>query len=196
MRASILLYVLLLSSLALVPSMSRAAEPRTDVGGPFKLVDQDGRKVTHATYAGKPVLMYFGFSSCPDVCPTDLARIERIARRVQQASGVAVTPIFVTVDPERDTPAKMKVYVSLFGKDFVGLTGTPAQIKDIAAKYHVYYKKVPYGDKGQYTMDHSTFLFLLDRQGRYVDHFGRAVDEKVVAQRVEADLKGKPVAVK
>ncbi|MET3930196.1 cytochrome oxidase Cu insertion factor (SCO1/SenC/PrrC family) [Lysobacter sp. OAE881] len=190
MRASILL-----SALLLVPSLL-LAEPRSDIGGSFRLTDQDGKAVTQATYAGKPALMYFGFSSCPDVCPTDLARIERIARRVQQDSGVAVTPIFVTIDPERDTPAKMKTYVSIFGKDFVGLTGTPAQIKDIAAKYHVYYKKVPYGDKGHYTMDHSTFLFLLDRQGRYVDHFGRAVDEKVVAQRIAADLKGKPVAAK
>ena len=185
MRASII------ASLLLVPSLL-LAEPRTDIGGPFNLVDQDGRKVTQASYAGKPVLMYFGFTSCPDVCPTDLGRIERIARRVQQSSGIAVTPIFVTVDPERDTAGKMKTYVSMFGKDFVGLTGTPAQIKDIAAKYHVYYKKVPYGDKDQYMMDHSTFLFLLDRQGRYLDHFGRSVDEKLVAQRVDAALKGKP----
>ncbi|HEY1138860.1 MAG TPA: SCO family protein [Lysobacter sp.] len=185
----------LLASLLLVPSVLLAG-PRDDIGGPYKLVDHNGRHVTQATYAGKPVLMYFGFSSCPDVCPTDLVRIERITRRVQQSSGVAVTPIFVTVDPERDTPAKMKVYVSMFGKDFIGLTGSPAQIKDIAAKYHVYYKKVPFGDSGQYTMDHSTFLFLLDRQGRYVDHFGRTVDEKVVAQRIDADLKGKPVAAK
>jgi len=187
---------LLLSALLLVTPALPAAEPRADIGGSYKLVDQHGHNVTQATYAGKPVLMYFGFSSCPDVCPTDLARIERIARRVQQGAGIAVTPIFVTVDPERDTPAKMKLYVSMFGKDFVGLTGTPAQIRDIATKYHVYYRKVPYGSNGQYTMDHSTFLFLLDSRGRYVDHFGRAMDEKVVAQRIEADLKGKPVATR
>lgn len=173
---------------ALAPTLLMAAT-RTDVGGSFKLIDQSGRAVTDQTYHGKPVLMYFGFSSCPDVCPTDLARMARIAKQAQQATGVPLTPIFVTVDPERDTPRKLKPYVGVFGKDFVGLTGTPAQIKDITDKYHVFYKKVPYGKQGQYTMDHSTFMFLLDAKGRYQDHFGRSVDEATVVQRISADLK-------
>jgi len=174
--------------LLLAPAFAGATTP-TDVGGSFELTDQSGRAVTEKTYAGKPALMYFGFSTCPDVCPTDLARIARIAKRVKQNTGFELTPIFVTVDPERDTPEKLKTYVAIFGKNFVGLTGTPTQIKDIAGKYHVYYKKIPYGAKGQYTMDHSTFLFLLDGKGRYLDHFGRSVDEATVAQRVAADLR-------
>ncbi|MFP3822005.1 SCO family protein, partial [Bacillus sp. SIMBA_008] len=84
----------------------------------------------------------------------------------------------------RDTPARMKAYVSAFGRDFVGLTGTPDQVKEIADHYDVYYKKVPYGTHGQYTMDHSTYLFLLDRNGRYVDHFGRGADEAQVARTI------------
>lgn len=124
------------------------------------------------------------------MCPTDLARIARIVARVRRDTGIEVTPIFVSVDPERDTPKKLKAYVAIFGKAFVGLTGTPAQVRDIAGKYHVYFKKVPYGDRGQYTMDHSTFLFLLDRQGRYLDHFGRGMEEVAVVQRIDAGLKG------
>jgi len=171
-----------------LPLPAHAADADT-IGGPFHLVDGEGRAVTDRSFHGQPVLLYFGFTSCPDVCPTDLARIERIARRVQQAGAPAPVPVFVTVDPERDTPARMKAYVGAFGRDFVGLTGTPAQIASIADHYDVYYKKVPYGHHGQYTMDHSTFLFLLDRNGRYVDHFGRGADEAAVAQTIVEKLK-------
>jgi len=172
------------------------ASAADDIGGPFHLVDGQGKAVSDQTYHGRPVLLYFGFTSCPDVCPTDLARIERIARRVQQSGAPAPVPIFVSIDPERDTPARMKAYVGAFGKDFVGLTGTPAQVAQIADRYAVYYRKVPYGQHGQYTMDHSTYLFLLDRNGRYVDHFGRSVDEAEVARSIVAELSAKPAAQK
>jgi len=168
--------------------LAAPARASDEIGGPFKLTDQDGRSVSDRTYQGKPVLLYFGFTSCPDVCPTDLARIERIAQRVRKAGAPAPTPIFVSIDPERDTPPKMKAYVGAFGKDFVGLTGTPAQVAAIADRYDVYYKKVPYGHHGQYMMDHSTFLFLLDARGRYVDHFGRNADEAQVAARIVQEL--------
>lgn len=162
------------------------AQASDDIGGPYALTNQDGVAVTDKTYLGKPLLMYFGFTSCPDVCPTDLVRMQRIVRRVEALGGPSITPVFVTVDPERDTPMRMKDYTEAFGRDFVGLTGTPAQIAQIAEAYHVYYKKVPYGDRGHYTMDHSSFAFLVDRKGRYVDHFGRQADEEQVAQQVVA----------
>jgi cytochrome oxidase Cu insertion factor (SCO1/SenC/PrrC family) len=175
-------------SLLLLSMQPLSAQSQTLIGGPFKLTDQNGRAVTDRTLHGKPVLLYFGFTSCPDVCPTDLARVQRIARRVQKAGGPSLTPVFVSIDPERDTPAKMKRYVSVFGPGMVGLTGTPAQITAITDAYHVYYKKVPYGAKGQYMMDHSTFVFLLDRNGRYVDHFGRTADEAQVAAQIKTEL--------
>ncbi|MDQ8035302.1 MAG: SCO family protein [Bordetella sp.] len=183
-------FLLASAAIAATLSVSFTARATTDeIGGPFQLVDGDGKAVTDRSFHGRPVLLYFGFTSCPDVCPTDLARIERIARRVQQAGAPAPVPIFVSIDPQRDTPARMKAYVGAFGRDFIGLTGTPAQVARIADQYDVYYKKVPYGTHGQYTMDHSTFLFLLDRNGRYLDHFGRGVDEAEVARRVAAELK-------
>lgn len=175
-------------SLLLLAMQPLAAQPQTLIGGPFKLTDQNGREVSERSFHGRPVLLYFGFTSCPDVCPTDLARLQRIARRVQKLGGPSLTPIFVSVDPARDTPAKLKAYVSVFGRDVVGLTGTPAQIAAITDRYHVYYKKVPYGHQGQYMMDHSTFVFLLDRNGRYVDHFGRSADEAQVAGQIVGEL--------
>ncbi len=170
------------------------AEAAPVIGSGFTLTDHDGRTVTDRSFHGRPVLLYFGFTSCPDVCPTDLARLERIAQRVRQLGGPAVTPIFVSIDPARDTPAKLKAYVALFGSDMVGLTGTPAQVAAVADGYHVYYRKVPYGQKGQYMMDHSTFVFLLDRNGGYLDHFGRTADEAQVARRAVAALSATPAS--
>ncbi|WP_411851356.1 SCO family protein [Stenotrophomonas sp. LGBM10] len=185
-------------ALAVVLSMqplSAQTPAQTTIGGPFTLTDQNGRQVSDRSFHGTPVLLYFGFTSCPDVCPTDLARIERIARRVRTLGGPAVTPVFVSIDPARDTPAKMKAYVALFGRDVVGLSGTPAQTTAITDAYHVYYRKVPYGTRGQYMMDHSTFVFLLDRNGRYLDHFGRTADEaQVAAQVVDALGRASPRA--
>lgn len=175
-------------SLVLLSLQPAAAEPQPPIGGSFTLTDQNGREVTDRSFHGKPVLLYFGFTTCPDVCPTDLARLDRIARRVQKQGGPALTPIFVSIDPDRDTPTKLKAYVGLFDSDLVGLTGTAAQVAAVADRYHVYYKKVPYGHQGQYMMDHSTFVFLLDPNGRYVDHFGRNVDEAQMAGQIVGEL--------
>lgn len=165
-------------------SAELVAAPRTDVGGPFQLTNQNGQPVNERSF-GQPALLYFGFMTCPDICPTDLAKMARISRQLQQQQGLKVRPIFVTVDPERDTPAKLKTYVQYFAKDFVGLTGTAQQIARITDAYHVYYKKAPYGDQpGQYMMDHSTVLFLLDSQGRYLKHFGRGMAEKDIERQV------------
>jgi len=191
-RMKSLLLAPALFAVALSAACGARAATNDDIGGSFQLVDGDNHPVTDKTYHGRPVLLYFGFTSCPDVCPTDLARIERIARRVQKAGAPAPLPIFVSIDPERDAPKMMKAYVGAFGSDFVGLTGTPAQIARIADLYHVYYKKVPYGQHGQYTMDHSTYLFLLGRDGRYIDHFGRGVDEAEVARTITAELTPAP----
>lgn len=172
---------------ALPPVTAQAA--RSDIGGSFSLVNQEGAKVTEKSFLGKPVLLYFGFTTCPDVCPLDLAKMAELAAEIKHESGIVVTPVFVTIDPERDTPARMKAYVGYFGKDFTGLTGTPAQIADIADKYHVYYKKAPFGDHGNYMMDHSTMLFLLGADGAYLDHYGRALTEAQILPRALAKLR-------
>jgi len=175
---------ILLAALSMVPSVVLAASPA--VGGPFQLTDQDGRAVTQASFAGRPLLLYFGYTSCPDVCPVDLAKIVKIAGAVRQASGMTVTPVFVTIDPERDTPTRLQAYVRAFGKDVVGLTGTTAQIGAITDEYHVYFKKVPVD--GGYLMDHSTMLFLVGSNGAYLDHYGRKLPEDDVVRRVVTTL--------
>lgn len=163
---------------------SASVTPRDDVGGPFQLTNQNGQRVTERSF-GQPTLLYFGFMTCPAICPTDLAKMARISRQLQQEQGIKVRPVFVTIDPERDTPKQLKAYLQYFASDFVGLTGSAQDITRITDLYHVYYKKVPYGDKpGEYMMDHSTILFLLDSQGRYLKHFGRGMDEKEIERQV------------
>jgi len=180
--------------IALAASTASAAS-RDDIGGPFSLVDQDGARVTEKTFLGRPVLLYFGFTTCPDVCPIDLAKMASIARRIATASGVDVTPVFVSIDPERDTPAKLKPYVRTFAGDFIGLTGTPQEIARIGDAYHVYYKKAPL-QGGGYMMDHSTVLFLLGADGAYLDHYGRALSVDDISSRAIAKLKASaPLAV-
>ncbi|VVP66997.1 hypothetical protein PS918_00495 [Pseudomonas fluorescens] len=167
---------------------SSTAATRTDIGGPFQLTNQNGQRVTERSF-GEPALLYFGFMTCPAICPTDLSKMARISRQLQQQQGITVRPVFVTIDPERDTPKKLKAYVNYFASDFVGLTGSAQEIARITDAYHVYYKKVPTGDQpGQYMMDHSTLLFLLDSQGRYLKHFGRGLDEKEIEKQVVAAL--------
>ena len=187
------LFGVLLAGLAMFASLAHAA--RDDIGGSFDLVDQDGRRVTDKSLQGKPVLLYFGFTTCPDICPLDLAKMASIARKIDQALGIAVTPVFVSIDPERDTPAKLKTYVHYFGKDFVGLTGSAQQIADIGDKYHVYYKKVPYGTDGNYMMAHSTMMFLLDADGGYLAHYGRALTDADIATRAIATLRTQGTAL-
>ena len=183
MKALVFLLSLVLANVA-------SAATRADTGGAFSLVDQDGARVTEKTFLGRPVLLYFGYTTCPDVCPLDLAKIARVAKRVSAEAGVDVKPIFVTVDPERDTPAKLKPYVHFFGADFSGLTGTPEEIAKIGEEYHVYSRKVPTADGTSYMVDHSTVLFLLGADGGYLDHYGRALSIDEIVSRAVAKLAG------
>jgi protein SCO1/2 len=187
MKTLVCLLALMLANLA-------SAATRADTGGPFSLVDQNGARVTEKTFLGRPLLLYFGYTTCPDVCPLDLAKIARIAKRVSAESHVDVKPIFVTVDPERDTPEKLKPYVHFFGADFSGLTGTPEEIAKIGDEYHVYYKKVPTADGANYMVDHSTMLFLLGADGGYLDHYGRALSIDEIVARAVAKLGSPAVA--
>jgi protein SCO1/2 len=140
------------------------------IGGPFSLIDQDGKPVTEANYAGRYRAIYFGYSFCPDVCPTTLLKLmqgtKAFAAKSPALAGKLV-PIFITVDPDRDTPPILKQYVAAFGPGLVGLTGTPAEIARVAKEYGTYYKKQPVaaGASG-YMMDHSSQVILFGPAGK------------------------------
>ena len=134
------------------------------IGGPFSLTDGDGHPVTDQTYRGKWLLVYFGYTYCPDACPTGLNSIAG-ALKLLGADADKVQPLFITVDPERDTAAAMKAYAAAFDSRIAGLTGTPEQIAAVARAYRVYYKRV--GDGDDYLMDHSVVIYVMDPDGRY-----------------------------
>ena len=162
--ASIVLIIVLVSGRDPVPSAGASA-----IGGPFSLVDQDGRPVTDKDLRGRPFLVFFGFTHCPDVCPTALFEISEVLGKLGP-DAQRVSALFVTIDPERDTPVQMKDYLSSFNPRLVGLTGDPAAIAAVAKEYRVYVKKVPL-DHGDYTMDHTALVYLMDKDGRFVSPF-------------------------
>jgi cytochrome oxidase Cu insertion factor (SCO1/SenC/PrrC family) len=155
------------------------------IGGPFALTDQNGKTVTSDSLKGKPTLIYFGFTFCPDVCPTSLLLMETAVEKLGPDTPKKVNLVFITVDPERDTPALMKGYVENFGPTFIGLTGTQEQITQVARAYRVYYQKVPGKNGSPYLMDHSSIVYLLDRNGRFVTHFTHEAKAEAIAAAVQ-----------
>jgi protein SCO1/2 len=139
------------------------------VGGPFRLVDQNDQAITDQDLKGQPFLVFFGFTHCPDVCPTTLFEVSEVLR-VLGPDSKRVRALFITVDPERDTPAKLKDYLSSFDQRVVGVTGDSAAIAAVEKAYRVYAKKVPL-DAGGYTMDHTAIVYLMDKNGRFVAPF-------------------------
>jgi protein SCO1 len=162
--------VLCLTVVLLVAQRGSVPAPQASaVGGPFKLVDQDGRTVTEQDMKGKPFLVFFGFTHCPDVCPTALFDIAEVFRKRGPDADRAAA-LFITVDPERDTPEAMKSYLSSFDPHLRGLTGDEAAIDSVTKAYRAYAKKVPNPD-GSYTMDHTALVYLMDKEGRFVAPF-------------------------
>ena len=142
---------------------------RGPIGGPFALIDHTGKLRTDEDFRGKLLLIYFGYSYCPDVCPTDLQQIS-LAVDGLGAAAEAVQPLFITLDPERDTPVHLADYVSLFHPRLIGLTGSAEQIRRVALAYKVYYAKYP-SDNQDYVIDQSSFVYLVDEAGKYVGFF-------------------------
>ena len=136
------------------------------VGGPFHLEDQNGKPVTDADMKGHPFLVFFGFTHCPDICPTTLFEISQIMQKLGKDAD-RTGALFITVDPERDTPAALKDYLSSFDPHLRGLTGDPAAVNQAIKAYRVYAKKVPL-ENGDYTMDHTAVVYLMDKDGRFV----------------------------
>jgi protein SCO1/2 len=139
------------------------------IGGPFTLTDQDGKTVTNSDFKGKPQLVFFGYTHCPDVCPTTLFEVSEVLHALGADAGKAQA-LFISIDPERDTPQVLKDYLSSFDPHLRGLTGTVDQITIAEKSYRVYAKKVP-GANGEYTMDHTALVYLMDKQGRFVAPF-------------------------
>lgn len=153
------------------------------IGGPFRLTDQNGQPFSDQDLRGKSFLVFFGFTHCPDVCPTTLFEISEIMRKLgSEADHTAA--LFITVDPERDTPGAMKDYLSSFDPHIHGLTGDPAAVAAVAKAYRVYYKKVPL-EGNDYTMDHTAIVYLMDKDGRFVSPFNM----KRTAEVAAADLR-------
>jgi len=153
------------------------------IGGPFRLEDQNGKTVTEADLRGKWQLVYFGYTHCPDACPTALNDMA-LALDKLGAKRSEVGVVFVTVDPERDTPAVLKQYVESFDAPIVALTGTPQQVAQAAKEYRVYYAKHP-EPGGDYSMDHSSVIYVMDPQGRFTATFTHESDPADMAARLE-----------
>lgn len=134
------------------------------IGGPFTLINQDGQTVTEKSFGNKYLLIYFGFTYCPAICPTELQKMAEAFHALPKAWQTQVQPLFISVDPERDTPETLKNYVDLFLPELVGLTGTMDQIAAVKSSYKIYAAKVPEGDS--YTMDHSSYIYLVDPAGK------------------------------
>ena len=179
-----------LLALALVPGARDRLLPkdlsvgRALVGGPFQLVDHTGKPVTDKDFRGRYMLVMFGFTFCPDICPSGLqvlsAALDRIGRKADK-----VVPIFISVDPERDTPKALADYVVSFHPRLVGLTGTPEQVDKAAKAYRVYYKKVrDEASSAPYTIDHSALIYLMGPDGAYVAHFSHTTGVEAMAERL------------
>lgn len=153
------------------------------LGGPFTLVADDGRTVTDRTYRGKWLLVFFGYTHCPDVCPATLNTIAAALRQLGPQAA-KVQPLFITVDPARDTPAVLARYVKAFDPRIVGLTGTPAQIAAVAKEYKVYFSPDESAQERDYQVDHSAFVYLMNPQGTFVQFFGGATSDDKIAARL------------
>ena len=142
-----------------------STSPMASIGGPFTMTASDGKPFASSSLNGRPAALFFGFTHCPDVCPTTLARLVKLRRQLGQGDE-ALSIVFVSVDPERDTPAEIAKYLELFETPVIGLTGTPGQVEQVKKQFGIYSRKVPRADGG-YSVDHTAAVILLDRNGQF-----------------------------
>lgn len=167
-----------------------AANAPIPIGGTFMLTDQNGKTVKDTDFRGKPMLVFFGYTHCPDICPVTVATLSKVMEILgKDADGVA--PVFITVDPKRDTPAALKEYLSNFDKRLVGLTGKPKAIQQAADAYKVYFSlhdaEHPQGK--DYAVDHSTIVYMMNKDGSYAAHFPYHAPAQEIADAVKGLLK-------
>lgn len=168
---------------------------RAAIGGPFLLTDHHGRRRSLDEFRGKVVLLYFGYTFCPDVCPTDLVAISKTIEAFGP-SGEKIQPLFVTLDPERDTIEQLGLYVTHFHPRLIGLTGTLQEIGKVTELYKVYFKKVPAREGPHYFLDHSAYIFVLDEQGKYYGTFPPGTSTKRLTSVVWELLHTMPTAAR
>ena len=156
------------------------------VGGPFQLTDHTGQAVTEKDYLGQNLLIYFGFTFCPDICPTELSKVAAAVDMLPADANV--TPVFITIDPERDGVEEVKAYAEAFHPKMVGLTGTPEQIRAAAKAYRVYYAKATGSGATDYLMDHSSIIYFMGEDGKYVAHFTIQTTPEEIAEKVKEAL--------
>lgn len=161
------------------------------VGGPFSLTNQDGQRVTEKDFLGRYMLVFFGYTYCPDICPTEL-QVMTAAIDMMGEEGKAVTPVFVSVDPQRDTPEVVKAYVENFSPSLVGLTGTTEEVANMAKVYRVYYAKAGNSGSDEYLMDHSSIIYLMGPDGRFVKHFTYTTDAPRLAKELKEAITAFP----
>ncbi|NKB42783.1 MAG: SCO family protein [Alphaproteobacteria bacterium] len=166
------------------PDPNNTVEGSAAIGDAFTLTDHTGAEVTEQVLLGRYSLIYFGFTYCPDICPMTLQTVADAIEILPGQKGESVQPVFITLDPKRDTVETISSYVSNFHSSMVGLTGTQDQVQKAADAYRVFFREAPIGDDGDYTIDHSGFLYLMNRSGRYIDHFGKDVTMEDLSARL------------
>ena len=185
---TVLLIATLVGVSFLIPAAPDTAEQQgvVPIGGPFRLSDQSGKAVTEQDYQGRFMLVYFGYTFCPDMCPLGLQTIAQALDELPPELQERIAPLFITIDPERDTVAVMKDYVGQFHPRLVGLTGSEAEIAQAVRAYRVYASRsATTAADGSYLVDHSTFTYLMDENGRYVTHFGHGTTPEEMAGRLK-----------
>jgi protein SCO1/2 len=167
-----------------MPGRANLGSP--EIGGSFGMIGQDGRVMRSADLAGRPYLVFFGYTHCPDFCPTALFDISAVFKEL--GSDKKIAALFVTVDPERDTPDVLKTYLENFDSRIIGLTGDPSKTEAIAKAFRVYAKKVPGEKPGDYTVDHTGIVYLMDKRGKFVSAFNLQRPPRQAARELAAYL--------
>lgn len=164
------------------PGVGKAA-----IGGPFKLVNHEGKAVTEQDFKGGWTLIYFGFTHCPDICPDELQKLAEAVDILEKKHGIRLTPVFISVDPERDNVEQVREYVKDFHPRLVGLTGTPENIRQVAREFRVYYMKTE-EEGSDYLVDHSIIMYLMDPQMDFIKFFGKNYDVKGLADGIKEEI--------
>ena len=176
---------ILAALLLVVSGLCANAYADVPVGGSFTLTNQDGQPVNDSDFRGKFMMMFFGFTNCPDLCPTTLLIMSQTMEQLKE-DAPKVVPIFITVDPERDTPAQIKAFLANFNPAIVGLTGTQAQIDKIQADYKTYSLKVDDKDApGGHSFDHSGYIYLMDKQGKFLTVFTADSSPQTITAKIK-----------
>ncbi|KAL6278161.1 hypothetical protein ACE6H2_021762 [Prunus campanulata] len=165
------------------PSVGKAA-----IGGPFNLINHDGKRVTEKDFLGKWTLLYFGFTHCPDICPDELQKLAAAVDKIKEKGGIEIVPLFISVDPERDTVEQVREYVKEFHPKLIGLTGSSDEIRSMARAYRVYYMKTQEEDS-DYLVDHSIVMYLMSPKMEFVKFFGKNNDVDSLAEGITKEIK-------